>query len=450
MDERILAWVDRLPERAEHDIYPPLETTRKRKIASRRTLASPPPSLTEAKAGGNSNMTSMTPQKRRLEGALFDPDAPPRLGSRSLPSNSGSISRSASEASFVSRTSSPKKQKMSLRLGEMGVEYHVLRDHVVPAAAKKLFTIIEDIGEGRNILPSALKSTIAQKFTDQRKDPDRWVQAFKPEAYIDKLPGRIPSFEEMNKVLIKAIECEGFEHEEVGWNGQVHLRLLESIFDDVLGRQCDDFNTMSCTTARPHRRFLPMASTAKMIDICVYASLDQNQEFKAAVTEFSKITPTLSINHTDFYPLQFRPLLLSIETNKPGVEWEKARLQIGVWHASQWAFLRWTVGQNLIRQRLTQSADPPTTDEGGEFKAEKLAALSKLAFIPGIIVQGNDWYFVFSTYDNGKTHVYASCFFGSTKNLKQIYSIIAGVRELTAWARDVYLPWFKENILAFD
>lgn len=44
---------------------------------------------------------------------------------------------------------------------------------------------------------------------------------------------------------MKATECENFKHEEASWNSQVHLRLLEGIFEELLGGQCDDFNAVS-------------------------------------------------------------------------------------------------------------------------------------------------------------------------------------------------------------
>lgn len=185
-----------------------------------------------------------------------------------------------------------------------------------------------------------------------------------------------------------------------------------------------------------------------MIDLCAYASLDNDEELQVAVKDFSHFTPTVTINHTDFRPIQFRPLMLSIETKKPDGGMEKAQLRIGIWHAAQWAFLHWSVGQKLLQQRLRRGFGEPTTDEEQEeLSAEKLAVLSKLGFIPGIIVQGIRWHLVLSTYNNGKTTLWSEFAFGTTKREMEIYAIIAGVRELTGWARDTYLPWFKENIL---
>ncbi|KAH6975599.1 hypothetical protein EDB80DRAFT_768716 [Ilyonectria destructans] len=305
-----------------------------------------------ASLNDDENKMTSTPKKRRLDGssALIDPDATPRPGAGAR------MRSSASETSSVSGASSPKKQMMSLRLSETGVEWLALNENTVPEVARTL----------PYILPDVLRPTITEKLKARNMDHRRWRHCFKLPDEGDALPGRIPSIEEVEKVLMKATECENFKHEEASWNSQVHLRLLEGIFEELLGGQCDDFNAVSCTSARPHREFKPISSTTKMIDICLNGKKD---------------------------------------------------LQTGVWHAAQWAFLRWG------------------------FKGEKLAALSKLGFIPGVIVQGNGWHLVLSTYEDGKTKLW------TTKGLLDIYAVVAGMRELTAWARDVYLPWFRTYIL---
>lgn len=194
---------------------------------------------------------------------------------------------------------------------------------------------------------------------------------------------------------------------------------------------------------------------------------------------FSRRSPTQTVNHTDFEALAARPLLLSIETKKPGVHWDTAQLQMGFWHAAQWSFLAWAVGQKLARQgtkhALLAEADkraeasetlqgegrsqPTGLEEGDEadgptapvqkVEAKKRSALSALGYLPGIIVLGHRWHLVLSTYDaeSGKTTLWTDHLFGTTQEYLEIYATIAGVRKLTAWARDVYLPWFEENVL---
>lgn len=185
-----------------------------------------------------------------------------------------------------------------------------------------------------------------------------------------------------------------------------------------------------------------------MIDICVYASVDGDAALKASIKKFSGASPTQTVNHTDFEAISARPLLLSIETKRPGVHWDTAQLQIGIWHAAQWSFLRWAVGQKILRQRADRGMQIPQTDEEQvEFKAEKLSVISSLGVIPGIIIQGHRWHLVLSTYEDGKTKLWTDHQFGTTQSCLEIYAVVAGMRQLTAWARDVYLPWFRRSIL---
>lgn len=101
-----------------------------------------------------------------------------------------------------------------------------------------------EIGRALDILLHALEATIIGKVKERKLDHRKWRQYFKP-AEQDGLPGRIPTFEEVQNIHRKASECQKFNHEEASWNNKVHLRLLESIFEEVLGGQCDGFNAMS-------------------------------------------------------------------------------------------------------------------------------------------------------------------------------------------------------------
>ena len=106
--------------------------------------------------------------------------------------------------------------------------------------------------------------------------------------------------------------------------------------------------------ARPHRQFKIPSSPAKMIDLCVYVSpLDRDGKWAARLKRSSRYSPTQTVNHTDFEFISGLPLLPSIETKKPGVHWDKAQLQMGLWHAAQWSF-------RLPHSRLLNANDQVT------------------------------------------------------------------------------------------
>ncbi|KAK7414184.1 hypothetical protein QQX98_006970 [Neonectria punicea] len=441
----VISWLEDLPDLVNY----PSEGSRKRKLAAATNepeqLTSPPASN---QTGKNNHEMASTPNKRRRReyngpSIPLDADATPRPGARTAPSFSASLSRSLSaSSSMASGTSSPKKQMMRLQMSESSVEFKALSVSSCPEIARHLISSMDDVGRGLDILSDSEKSHIVHELEARHLNPGRWRYSFQPAGQVDTLPGRVPTFKEVERIWNKAKECQEYNHEETSWNSQVQLRLLESIFENDVGERCDLFNAMSCTTARPHRQFKLSSSPIKMVDICVYASLDKDDATSAAIAEFSRTTRTETVNHTDFMPISTRPLVLSIDTKKPGVHWDTAQLQVGVWHASQWAFLQWAVGQKLQRAQGV-----PEEDGRAEFEAERLAILSSLGFIPGVIVQGHEWNLVLSTYENGKTKLWTKSPFGTTKDYLDIYAAVAGVRQLAAWARDVYLPWFKVNVL---
>lgn len=230
----IIEWIDRLEPK----------TARKRKAISSYSLASPPPSYTEGVS--DINMSSASQKRRRVgsQGGLVDPDATPRPGSRSFPSSVASMS--ASERSSLSRQSSAKGQIMSLRLGDAGIEYETLNDDSVPEAAKTLFTTMTEIERGFDILPDAMRDTIKndQGFADEDFERSQWKYCFKSADKPDNLPGRIPSIAQIKNILAMTTECDKYRHEELSWNAMVQLPLLRLVFQNELGRQCDDFNAI--------------------------------------------------------------------------------------------------------------------------------------------------------------------------------------------------------------
>ena len=151
------------------------------------------------------------------------------------------------------------------------------------------------------------------------------------------------------------------------------------------------------TTARPHKPWLPESSGAKAIDFCVYAGYDDSQDKITAVERLCAHTATLTANHTDFLPLQRRPIILSIETKIFGGELNAAQLQMGVWHGAQWNFLRSAV---IATIKSRKQPLPPWDD--AEVEREADGVMARLPFIPRIIVWGHSWSLVLSTREKAR------------------------------------------------
>ncbi|KAH7219898.1 hypothetical protein BKA60DRAFT_458136 [Fusarium oxysporum] len=413
LEQRVASWLDSLPN--EYLPSEALSKTSKRKAA----LPSPPTS---------DSMEGTTPKRRRL----IDPDRTPRAANLPPPSSTGS-SASRSESGEGSRSSSPKKQMLRLRLEERGLECRQLNVDTAPPVISSLLDAMEEIVSRIEILPADKKSAILQSPLVRGQNTRLWRFAFKEEG-DEPLPGRVPLPEEISQICDFARHCHDTNHEEAAWNMEVHHRLLQAILREPNAPIATPLNFTTCTTARPHRRFVPYSSTAKMVDFCLYLKPTDSHALQA----LGRRTPTLTVNHTDFAPLQLSPIVLSIETKRPGKELDAAQLQMGVWHAAQWAFLRSVIG-------LT--AQPLTAEEEILRKQKANDVLGQLGFIPGIIVQGHRWLFVFSTLEGDKTVLWTERQFGTTQSILDTYAVVAGIRELARWARDVYVPWFRANVL---
>lgn len=80
----------------------------------------------------------------------------------------------------------------------------------------------------------------------------------------------------------------------------------------------------------------------------------------------------LSINHTTYGPLRQKPIAFPIETKLTGEGLTSAKTQLLVWMEGHWNLLNYLASRRKTKPELLQ-------------------------FLPGIIVQGHDWYFVAST-----------------------------------------------------
>lgn len=460
-DLLICRWLDNIPHLYNGQVSQPVGLNKQQKRKSLHQPPSPPISETSIKltsiksesikAESPEEAMDPTPKKRKTG----DPQRTPRRGDAGMSSRVSVVSLSTtsatslprSEGGIRSRSSSPRKQFMSLRLDDDGIECRQLSSENPPSVAADLVQDFCEIDMGIGILPKTLEAPIRDHLQQEGLNERLWRQAFGEEA--DHLPGNIPSWPQVTAVRDKAMSCFNEGHEEASWNAEVHHRLLERIFRGPNAEPGEVFDFCTCTTARPHRNYLPQSSALKMVDFCVYDNSNTDEQARRSLASRGC---TLSVNHTDYAPLQLRPIILSIETKRPGENLDVAQLQIGVWQAAQWAFLRAAIEASL-----------KTEDEATKQSLIR-AAVAELGFIPGVIVQGHRWHFVFSTLepktvnreeDGLEVTVYRTILwteqgFGSTQGMLKTYQIVAGVRRLAGWARDVYLPWHRKYVLAIS
>ena len=203
----------------------------------------------------------------------------------------------------------------------------------------------------------------------------------------------------------------------------------------------------SCTTARISPMYLAAMERGKMVDFCLIMDPAKLPSDPAGTEEARERMANLlspqhmgySINHTDYTPFALRPIILSIETKRAAVEWDKSVLQMGTWQATQLRALS-TLAKAVAR---LDSPEGISSDEE-EATMERLP----IDFVPGLIIQGHDWIFVATTVDDQGTITFRSkIFIGSTDTVLGIYTILAVLKHLVRWSHITYWPLFKKILL---
>ncbi|KAK1973308.1 hypothetical protein LZ30DRAFT_611234, partial [Colletotrichum cereale] len=224
------------------------------------------------------------------------------------------------------------------------------------------------------------------------------------------------------RLLNRAAACDLGREGESSWNAEVHHPILSWVCrpGDVEGFV--DFRY--CTSATVLNRYQPKGMPSRMVDFCMAIFPAVGSLENQTINAVSDSRSGGSINHTDWGSFKQNPIALSIETKCSVEEQRKAILQMGIWHACQWRNLR-----ELAEGR----------------------SLKGLGFLPGILVFGHEWFFVASVPGpSGQSVLFTKQAIGTTEKEVGIYSILAAVEVLRAWAADQFWPGFKEAILGLS
>lgn len=164
-----------------------------------------------------------------------------------------------------------------------------------------------------------------------------------------------------------------------------------------------------------------------MIDFAIYVeeAPELIDGMKTMAARHPSITP--SFNQTFDPPLRTTPIAVSIETKKPGIEWDTAIVQVGIWAAAQFTKL-----EQLLE------------DSGHTIDNARL----NIPFLPLFVVQGHDWSFLAATREpDGQMRIWSKIIVGSTIAPLGVYQIVATLYVLSKWSSEGYKPWFWKYVL---
>ncbi|KAJ4214201.1 hypothetical protein NW757_014736 [Fusarium falciforme] len=243
-----------------------------------------------------------------------------------------------------------------------------------------LLSDMYDFSTGRGIIPDSLK------FQDEivRRSASDWSlrrlrdDAFYKSAKTGSSPADVSSASGLmltaRKLVKRAGQCHHLQYDETGWNNLVHTPLLDAVLNDgdPTATQLVDFSP--CMMASISSRFHHFSIASTKVDYVLYLDADEGGAYISDALARLEETEG-SVNHTAFTPLAQYPISLSIETKRHGGDGRRADVQMAAWQAAQWSFLEAHAGD----------------------------AVNKLAFLPGVIVQGHEWKFVATTRKNSKT-----------------------------------------------
>lgn len=371
------------------------------------------------------------------------PDETPSLQRR--PQNP-QLNAQMSDSSESRDSSKPRSQIPTKRFGDfqfsdMPVDSRAWSTATIPSEMKDLVKDMTRIARGIEIIPTAVKdrSVAIEETVDDfqwAKDDGRGKKAEK-EA-VDKMTGGLGHtifWHQVSMVHRATAECIVESDPEPAWNSEVHSRLIrlaleghwetqEVWYKDITAARISNKSLVSCNIATG-------AMQSKMVDYAIV--INPRREFTGPPSEnlHNHIVEKLrfekagaSINQTAAECVRFKPIGVNVETKKGAVGEDEAHVQLGTWLTAQYS---------RLRQLMP-----------GKTK-------TKLPSFPVLSVQGQRWLLMIACiHDNGRIDLIKELHLGDTVSAIGVYQIIAAIRRIGQWVKDVYRPWFEKEILGIQ
>ncbi|KAL0929784.1 uncharacterized protein CTRU02_215214 [Colletotrichum truncatum] len=350
-----------------------------------------------------------------------DYDETPRPVKSHRPSLSGRTpsQRSAASSSRIS----PKKQlsERQNKPAPITVLQYAPDEARVPASLREIWREMARFSKGTKVIAKRLEADInTQRATYPQLDTiESWY--YDDDAKRDEL-GPSPSVAQVLSVLDAAKVCSNEGYCEASWNMVVHLRVMQLAVPLYAAGSEGKVSFMPCPTAKIIDKYTDTRGPSRRVDFCMLLEPEAHAAEAIRAIQYQDDLLSMSINHTNYAPLRRRPIGLSIETKGHDEGLGDAKTQLLIWFAAQWQSL----------ERLAHRLEPlqPLPD-----------------FLPGVIIEGHQWYFVASTKDKSETILWMKQLIGSTEEAIGVYSIVCALQYLSRWIRTVYWPVFQRYLL---
>ncbi|KAF4454078.1 hypothetical protein F53441_3363 [Fusarium austroafricanum] len=279
-----------------------------------------------------------------------------------------------------------------------------------PEPLKWLKKKLEEVNNGEKLIPIKFK----QQFADCSGGDAIF---FDGSETTSKTPWQYPDADFVDGILDRAAVCLSENEGESSWNMEIHAPILKWVFP--FG-QSNLFQVRYCPSATIVPSFKPKNAPSRMVDFCIIARPREESLEAETIEGICAFRPDKTINHTDWGNLAKDPIAISIETKKHGESWTKAIHQMGIWHAAQWRSLSFDRND---------------------------APLSKITFLPGIVVQGHKWMFVATICRFGRAKLFSEVAIGDTESKLGIFKLLVSLQCLKKWITDEFWPAYKDDVL---
>ncbi|GKU11075.1 hypothetical protein FLAG1_12089 [Fusarium langsethiae] len=380
----------------------PIERSRRR--SPRRLQRHVPPDLrrdSTPEALGDDPFHDQTPKgPSRTTSIAKLPERP--LNAPSLPPSS-----SVSRASKASRSSSPVKRK-TLDLLQKPVRFVPMIRSQLPSNFHKTFDNIFSIVDKNAYIPQAVE-----------KDLQKTGNPTMPRWFFKHNKNKISEYQTelaaLEKIRDETVKIQTYQASEAEWNLEVHGPLLELAL-----RQLPLVQRNIITTASISKPFVPDTridsyydtSKSKMIDFGLTATPSEHTAAHlAGILDTLPVTER-TVNQTTYGSVTKNPIAVSIEIKTSSGSLEEANAQLGLWIAA------WHKRMNLLKQ-----------------------CHEDIITLPLIIVMEHEWKLLFAVDQGDSIDIFRDICIGDTRDLSNLYTIIAVLKELGEWIQTDYLAW---------
>jgi hypothetical protein len=224
-------------------------------------------------------------------------------------------------------------------------------------------------------------------------------------------------YETMRKIQKATLRCESEKLHEPSWNDWIYSRMLRQILKSRSG-----FDNFNITSARVVEELVPANIYGEvlktgMIDYAV--TLGPPLLPEALVTQ--RLTASLgelkrTCNPSEYEPLCFKPVALSLQTIAPDGNIVDGRVQLAVWAMAYF-------------NRLRQLFQSPVT-----------------VTLPMLLMNGLDRKLYFAHDLDEKIRFIKALDIGSTSNILGCYTISAALNPIFDWVEKTFVPWYLKGL----